>query len=74
MSDLVEIVARSMTRFTRPDAFEAAQQAFDAIEKSGHRIVPVEPTDEMCAAAERIWPADEAYRAMLAAAPKVTHE
>ncbi len=78
MSDLGEIVANAMGAPTDdnewgeyPPFKRFARLAITAIEKAGHRIVPVEPTFEMrkvCSfeTAEVEWPA------MLAAAPKVT--
>ena len=58
------------------------RENFAAIEAAGYRLVPVEPTDEMWGAAERLQPGNNApyvpgspadvYAAMLAAAPKVT--
>lgn len=71
--------------FQPPDA-EYARALFAAIEKAGHKIVPVEATPEMMAAPEGAFPEGtsesikqswrdvyaEHYRLMLAAAPKVT--
>ena len=47
MSDLVEIVAAPLRVYVAhlPEAGSAAREVIEAIEKSGHRIVPVEATD-----------------------------
>jgi len=88
--ELVEIVARALAEFwgvnldKHPDLIgQQARIALTAIESSGRRIVPVEPTEAQLNAA-RDWAvakygqgvgndgASGCYRAMLSASPKVT--
>lgn len=59
------------------EAHQIAKVALSAIEASGYRLVPVEPTEKMLtmAFAEALVPSGDAipcYHAMLAAAPKIT--
>lgn len=104
MTTLIETVARAIwdaERNTLPALFShkfsdcelsqiLARAALSAIEAAGYRVVPLEPTDEMCMAAHQrtagwlhldrhgagltqaLMKANLRYKAMLAAAPKVT--
>lgn len=70
-----EDYANGRSRIT--DAFREAQIALTAIEASGRRIVPVEPTEAMWVAGTKslrlyLTSADGIYGAMLSASPKVT--
>lgn len=58
----------------KDDALASAQRLLSLIESHGHRIVPVEPTDEMDDAAfsAKSHTPRTLWSAMLAAAPKVT--
>ncbi len=70
----------SVSSVQRVISFEDARAALAAIEASGYRVVPKEPTDEMAENARnaiyKLLPsklrAKAVYVAMLAAAPKVT--
>ena len=85
MSDLVEIMADAIDQsaicvntFEGPTVRNppgVARAALTAIEKAGHRIVPVEPDEKILLAilmAQFLNDTRETYAAMLAAAPKVT--
>jgi hypothetical protein len=70
--ELVEII-RGVLEAEKPP-HELAQDVLTAIEASGRRIVPVEPTEAMLEAgmAEEGTDLASEYRAMLSASPKVT--
>lgn len=76
---LIEAVARELHHagWEKDYWTASAKQVLAAIELSGYRVVPVEPTEAMITAAFNVAvvPAGDAiacYDAMLEAAPKVT--
>ena len=75
MSDIVKVMANAMRPYNTevsPIAIYEVELAIKAIEQAGYAIVPVEPTEAMLDAGERVWSdttgtTPAAYKAMIEA-------